>query len=194
MAHQLTRLRLYAARKNAKFMGLPETAGRLKVLSKQLSRNRLSRQQERDRVIWARAKIEETQRHLIIEAKTNGAQIAAMMERRAAGFEDAQELDDSEHHAMVSYGMNRLGKMILWAGSFIAMADPIKRLFSQGASVLESVKPFAILSAAIVASVLIVDMFVSKNIDRCVYSVRDALEFSKRSIGKPCKELAKERG
>jgi hypothetical protein len=198
MANMLTRIRLYAAQNNASYMGLESTAGRLKALREQLAVRHETDKAKKDLGIWAQAKIRETRTALETEARELDDRLAFMNEDRKSIPEAEREIDDAEKKAVLSEGMNTLGKGFASMVAMTTLADPIRRLFTQDSTIAEMIVKSAVISTAIIALLSIVfkavDMLVSRDLGKSVCSIRDALEFSSKMIGKPKEGLVKSEG
>ena len=192
MAHQLTRLRLYAAWRNASFLGLEGTAGRLKVLRRQLAIKHLDDKGENDQRIWAHAKIDDTKRMLDKEASDIDRRLNNISATRGRYPTSDIELEDVEVNLGTSRAINRVGKALMSIVVFIGMYDPIRHLLQDDFSRWEAVKVGAALVTALMALFKLVDMFVSKDLEYCVASIRGALDFSAQTVRKPRESLAKE--
>lgn len=151
MTYLGTRIRLYAAQVNANAMGLERTAGRLKVLRKQLSNHkRLTDPERKENLRWALAKLEDTKKNVRSEAKELGAK---------------GEVYDNMADSCLT---NRILKFVGTVISLTIMSSYIREILTQVSSHLRVFGVIATTAGLVALSFHMVDMLFSRDLDEGV--------------------------
>ncbi|MEW6036326.1 MAG: hypothetical protein AB1529_06955 [Candidatus Micrarchaeota archaeon] len=163
MASIRTLTRIYAAEVRAEAMSLEGTAGRLEALRRQLSDYKnLSEDRRRDKLRWALAKLDDTEKSL---------------EKEAAGARAGEESRQFEHK---SKAIGRVAKFVGYIGVLQFASEAFSRL--AGSTYLSLAVPAAIAAAAFIFVSKAVDAVVGTSFDESVKRLGNAIEECRGAI------------
>ncbi len=163
MASIRTLTRIYAAQFRAEAMSLEGTAGRLEALRRQLSNYKdLSEDRRRDKLRWALAKLDDTEKAL---------------EREAANARVSEGREEFEHK---SKAIGRVTKFIGYIGVLQFASEAFSRL--AGTTYLNLAIPAAITAAAFIAVSKAVDAVVGASFEESVKRLGNAIEDCRGAI------------